>query len=155
MSKASYHEYLRSAEWAQKRSFVIGLYGAVCTSCGSTNHIQVHHKSYKNLHSEAEIDDLIVLCRDCHEVEHEADGYRKFNRNRRREMQSRNKKGGMVHISVVVAQVLADYKERASLRKQIDAGGATEKQFDELCRIQGLQPASFESARDTYHMETF
>ena len=38
-------------------------------------------------------------------------------------------------------QVLADYAEREGLRKQINAGNATEEQFDELLRFQDLPSA--------------
>jgi 5-methylcytosine-specific restriction endonuclease McrA len=44
--------------------------GRVCNVCRSTEHIQVHHRTYVNLGNELDRD-LQALCKFCHENEHE------------------------------------------------------------------------------------
>lgn len=45
--------------------------------CGSGTNLQVHHICYDTLSTEAEIDDLVTLCHDCHQKVHAADLARK------------------------------------------------------------------------------
>lgn len=66
----NYYAYLASAEWRRKREQRILLDGGVCTQCGSMHNLQVHHLSYEHLGTDAEIDDLITLCADCHHKLH-------------------------------------------------------------------------------------
>src|SRR5579859_5354533 len=57
--------YLKSPEWKQKREVILERDNHKCKYCGSTENLQIHHKSYKNWQNERE-DELITLCSDCH-----------------------------------------------------------------------------------------
>ena len=65
-----YEAYLRSPAWKAKREEVFLVYGRLCSVCGSTKYLQVHHKTYKRIFKE-HIDDLQVLCKTCHALEHD------------------------------------------------------------------------------------
>lgn len=77
-SYASYYDYLRSEEWQQKRLQVLVRDNFKCQLCGSGKNVQAHHISYENLYTEAELDDLVTLCKACHEKVHSTDLERKF-----------------------------------------------------------------------------
>lgn len=43
----------------------------MCSSCGETSELQVHHITYEWLFAEENhLDSLITLCNNCHELEH-------------------------------------------------------------------------------------
>lgn len=66
----SYAEYLKSPQWQKKRRRALKKYGKVCSVCGTTERLQVHHKHYKTLYRES-VDDLAILCAGCHANHHE------------------------------------------------------------------------------------
>ncbi len=68
LEKSEYKEYLRSKNWKQIRSDIITERGK-CERCGSKEHLQVHHKTYKNIFNELPTD-LEVLCSRCHKKHH-------------------------------------------------------------------------------------
>ena len=45
-TKESYSKYLDSAEWKERRDFVLRKRGKVCERCGSTEKLRVHHTYY-------------------------------------------------------------------------------------------------------------
>lgn len=64
-----YKEYLASAAWRLKRKQVLHRAGDKCEVCGMTSYaakLDVHHKTYDRFGFES-LDDLIVVCRPCHE----------------------------------------------------------------------------------------
>lgn len=63
--------YLNSIYWVRYvRPFMLGRADHKCESCGQRNAtLDVHHKTYERLGFELP-EDLEVLCRDCHEIEH-------------------------------------------------------------------------------------
>ena len=65
-----YITYLQTPHWKQKRLDAIKYYFGKCCLCNSKDNLDVHHKSYNNLFAEP-ISDLIVLCRSCHNGQHE------------------------------------------------------------------------------------
>jgi len=69
LRKAEYHEYLRSPEWEQNKAEAYQKYGRICDVCSSDVNLQVHHKTYAHIFHEY-IDDLQILCRDCHLAMH-------------------------------------------------------------------------------------
>ena len=70
LRRINYKSYLKSSHWKQLREVAL-FRDKVCKKCGSSIYLQVHHKSYKNRGDFwKEIDDLIVLCRNCHKAEH-------------------------------------------------------------------------------------
>ena len=68
--KWKYHEYIVSPAWFARREAIFKNRGRQCERCGSTEEIQVHHLNYKRVGRERD-KDLEVLCRGCHENEHE------------------------------------------------------------------------------------
>jgi len=65
----NYEVYMQSKEWFLRKQNVYEQRGGKCERCGSDFRTEVHHLSYKNLGNEKD-DDLIVLCRKCHMIEH-------------------------------------------------------------------------------------
>lgn len=65
-----YDDYLDSEEWAKKRTYLLKKVGYKCQNCSSRRNLQVHHLTYKRVGRERTTD-LQVLCRNCHEIEHD------------------------------------------------------------------------------------
>ena len=68
-------KYLRSNEWKQKKQIRLILDDNKCAKCGNTNNLQLHHINYSRLTHEDIIDDLVILCSECHLELHEKLGY--------------------------------------------------------------------------------
>lgn len=62
------HNYLQSQQWRDKRHLVIQRDDS-CKLCKATTKLEVHHLSYKHLAQEP-LDELITLCRTCHQSRH-------------------------------------------------------------------------------------
>lgn len=69
MSSFNYSEYLKSEEWQRKRKLRLKVAGYCCEQCGIAAPLDIHHVTYENVGRET-IDDLIALCRDCHDEKH-------------------------------------------------------------------------------------
>jgi len=70
MYNREYESYLRSKKWASKKIEVFGLKGRKCQRCSSEERIHVHHASYERLGNEDILNDLFVLCDNCHNEYH-------------------------------------------------------------------------------------
>ena len=66
--KAAYYE---TAHWNETRSQRLFKDGFTCRSCMSVTDLQVHHWVYELF--EESIEDLMTLCRECHERFHSYD----------------------------------------------------------------------------------
>lgn len=64
--------YLASPVWKAKRVEALSFYGCVCNRCGDHG-ADVHHKTYERVGGRERMDDLEVLCRECHEAHHSVD----------------------------------------------------------------------------------
>jgi hypothetical protein len=64
-----HREYLKSPLWKSIRANAIEHYGEVCGKCGDYGN-DVHHITYDRVGGQELLDDLQVLCRDCHEALH-------------------------------------------------------------------------------------
>lgn len=64
-----YNVYLKSDHWRSTRLKVLQFSNFKCNGCRSSSMLNVHHLTYKNLGHE-EMNDLMVLCRDCHKLIH-------------------------------------------------------------------------------------
>jgi hypothetical protein len=73
MTKAQkdYANYLKSPQW-QAVSFAVKKRGGYkCQVCNSPHDLQAHHRTYENRGNELNhLDDLICLCRRCHNIFH-------------------------------------------------------------------------------------
>lgn len=65
-----YDEYLRTEEWQFSREMAFVAKGRRCALCNSPERLNVHHRVYRGRGIE-HVDDLTVLCRDCHQAFHE------------------------------------------------------------------------------------
>lgn len=65
-----YKEYLQTEEWQSIRIKALKRFGFKCHVCNSTKKLNVHHKTYENRGNE-NLNDLIVLCEDCHAKYHD------------------------------------------------------------------------------------
>jgi len=66
----AYRQYLKSDHWKRLRAEAIERYGNKCSECDCTQHIQIHHKTYRTPLESCTTDDLMPLCREHHEDEH-------------------------------------------------------------------------------------
>jgi len=69
MTSAFYEEYLESGDWRVMRKRALKLAHYRCERCGFRGILHVHHKTYARLGDE-DLDDLQVLCEECHNEEH-------------------------------------------------------------------------------------
>ena len=75
--KEKYALYLMSDRWQILRNEALNYYGCRCQFCGGGKDdglvLQAHHKDYKHLNDDAvaELFDLMILCKDCHEKWHQ------------------------------------------------------------------------------------
>lgn len=62
-----YREQLKDSSWKSFRRFVFDVRGRKCEVCGSGEHLQVHHLKYRNVKAwEYTVNEVIVVCKDCH-----------------------------------------------------------------------------------------
>lgn len=66
----SYREYLRGEHWKALRELALKRDRGVCSCCGGTDRLQVHHLKYRGRPEETLLEDLETLCRGCHRREH-------------------------------------------------------------------------------------
>lgn len=70
--KEKYSKYLKSKEWHELKIDLIQIRGCKCEKCNikpAPNKLHVHHISYDRLYNE-ELNDLMLLCANCHRKEH-------------------------------------------------------------------------------------
>lgn len=70
--KKAYHEYLTSPAWLEFRSRIFEERGRQCDFCESEVDINLHHMTYERVGHESD-DDVIVVCKVCHEAIHGID----------------------------------------------------------------------------------
>jgi 5-methylcytosine-specific restriction endonuclease McrA len=68
--RVKYYDYIVSPAWYARRRQLFDKRGEKCELCGNPEDLQVHHLTYKRLGKE-HAEDLQILCRGCHENEHE------------------------------------------------------------------------------------
>ena len=66
----AHREYLKSATWKDLRQQVLDRDRSICRKCGNPGY-DAHHLTYKNWGNE-NLEDLITVCRPCHDSIHEA-----------------------------------------------------------------------------------
>lgn len=65
----NYYDYLRTPEWAALRETALHSARYRCQTCNSPDDLHVHHRTYERLGNERP-DDVVVLCRTCHNAVH-------------------------------------------------------------------------------------
>ena len=64
-----YSEYLKTDGWQTRRGRALERAENRCQVCNSEDRLEVHHRTYERLGHERAAD-LIVLCRNCHQLFH-------------------------------------------------------------------------------------
>ncbi len=67
--RMKYFQYMRSEAWRDKRQEAFKHYGRRCEKCSTSSCLVVHHSTYEHLFNE-KMEDLMVLCKDCHNQLH-------------------------------------------------------------------------------------
>lgn len=65
IDRATYESYLKSQEWADRRSKVMERAGHRCEGCRNALATEVHHLSYEHVTQEF-LFELVAMCGDCH-----------------------------------------------------------------------------------------
>lgn len=66
---SDYLRYIRSAKWDRRKVDYYSKHPKVCRACGTKNEIHLHHHTYRRMRHELD-EDLVPLCRTCHELCH-------------------------------------------------------------------------------------
>lgn len=69
LRSCDYSVYLASEHWQITRAFALDHAGHRCQVCNANERLDVHHRTYARRGAELP-QDLIVLCRKCHEIFH-------------------------------------------------------------------------------------
>lgn len=67
---AKYKEYLVSDKWLSFRKSIIDTHKCCCVCRRENVVFNVHHKHYRNIFNETR-NDVVLLCRECHDLVHE------------------------------------------------------------------------------------
>lgn len=78
-----HRQYLNSPLWKKVRLSAIKHYGEICAKCGEHGN-DVHHLTYDRVGGDELLEDLQVLCRECHEAIHTAERKTKSQKTKRR-----------------------------------------------------------------------
>jgi len=71
MSAAQKTDHLQSKYWHDLKQAKLQKAGNYCEKCGKlSKHLDLHHKTYIHLGYE-DLTDVILLCRQCHEAQHQ------------------------------------------------------------------------------------
>ena len=72
--KMPYQKFLASAYWEIVKRVMRRHHEGRCQICGATKKLDVHHKTYRHHGLELQfLDDLMLVCRDCHQKIHNMD----------------------------------------------------------------------------------
>jgi len=72
-----YQQYLKSDHWKHLRYSVLKRDGFKCVKCGSACELQAHHVIYRRRFVDSLEQDLISVCKSCHESIHKVNGHQK------------------------------------------------------------------------------
>lgn len=70
LHRARYWIYLNSSTWKNKRKRIIERAKGICEECKEDKIHSVHHLTYINIFNEPD-EDLIGLCKSCHNKKHQ------------------------------------------------------------------------------------
>lgn len=87
-NQAMHRAYLTTPIWQAKRQQALDLYGCICSRCKEFGN-DVHHKTYERVGGDELMEDLEVLCRECHSVHHSLDSISRSPKSRRRTIHRR------------------------------------------------------------------
>jgi hypothetical protein len=65
----TYEEYLQTPHWKAKREEALKFWEYRCCLCYAEGPFHIHHRNYYHLFAE-QMNDILVLCDDCHKRHH-------------------------------------------------------------------------------------
>ena len=71
LSTMPYRDYLLTDHWRNLSIKVKERDGNKCKLCNSWDSLNAHHRTYKNRWKDNEIEDIITLCKNCHQMIHD------------------------------------------------------------------------------------
>lgn len=78
LKSLSYKDYLNTNHWKILRNKVL-IRDQRCKICNSMEKLNAHHRSYLNKGNPSkELDDIVLLCKDCHELFHKNSKIKEF-----------------------------------------------------------------------------
>lgn len=80
LQEIPYYEYLETSAWKAKRRQKFRQAGYRCQICNSGGTLNVHHRTYERVGNEL-LEDLVVLCRNCHDLFYEHGRLEEFEEN--------------------------------------------------------------------------
>jgi len=66
----NYQEYLLTPVWNELKKAALARADYRCQVCNSDNSLNIHHRKYPRVLGKEPVSDLVVLCRNCHELFH-------------------------------------------------------------------------------------
>lgn len=70
VKRMQYDRYIGSAKWAHRKQAFFATHPRECVACGTTEDVQVHHRTYDRFTQELD-DDLVALCQEHHSIVHQ------------------------------------------------------------------------------------
>lgn len=110
-AQKKYQVYLESDHWKKKRKEAFDFYGRFCEKCGKLG-TQVHHKSYFNLWKES-MEDLMIVCADCHEKIHKVKPKKKKNKPPQEKEKKSAKEERKIPRQTIFSKMRKVHKDRA------------------------------------------
>lgn len=89
-------EKLFFSEWDRIRNEALTYYWGVCSNCWICSDLQVHHKKPRHAWGDDGMENLMVLCKNCHEKEH---GY-EFNDDKKDSKRALNEKMAVINEAI-------------------------------------------------------
>lgn len=68
----TYPEYLKSSQWRKLKLQALRYAGYRCQVCNFNGDLNVHHRAYPECFGYEPVNDLVVLCRNCHNLFHQS-----------------------------------------------------------------------------------
>lgn len=123
-SKEDYNQYINSPTWKQKRAAALERAQYRCQKCGFSKWsrtLEVHHLTYERFKRELP-SDLMVLCKECHEIE-----------DKKRAARGIQKSQDALYDARLHGWASKVYGEEWELREELDR---VEEKFTEWCERQ-------------------
>ena len=135
-----YRAYLTTPLWKNIRDKAIEHYGCICNRCGEYGN-DVHHKTYARVGGMEQLEDLEILCRECHDAHHLIDKTSSRRGKKGRTKRSMPLRGALNYLSDKHREVLEEefgvwFRTRA--RDQDAQGGKIRKRIRELMGLDYL-----------------
>jgi hypothetical protein len=111
----TYKNYLNSRHWKLYKEKYINIYRKECAVCKSKVKLNFHHKTYENVGNES-LDDVVILCRECHEKVHNEDidinNIFNIKKKKRKQIINEKQKENYIYIPLKISHKCKNIKKR-------------------------------------------